>query len=154
MKYEFLNSSIERENLILPNSDKINPFLLKNNKEEIVKAIDFLASEEKFLYVYGFMGSGKRQVINYLQEFVNNDVIVLQYFCKEGTVCDDILLDFTRVLEENSLSKPVNLNAKITTLDVKFKQMIASIKKPFLVILHSYDDISKAGTSIINTFKQ
>ena len=149
MKYEFLNSSIERENLILPNSDKINPFLLKNNKEEIVKAVDFLASDEKFLYVYGFMGAGKRQVINYIQEFTNNDVIILEYFCKEGTVCDDILLEFSRILEETSLSKAVSLNAKITTLDVKFKQMISSIKKPFLIILHSYDDILKENAELV-----
>ena len=49
MDYEFLNSSIDREKIILPDSDKINPFLLKNNYAEIIKAVDFLASEEKFL---------------------------------------------------------------------------------------------------------
>ena len=40
MEYEFLNSSIERENLILPNSDKINQFLLRNNREEIIKYLN------------------------------------------------------------------------------------------------------------------
>ena len=126
MAYEYLNSSIEREHLVLPDSDKINPFLLKNNQEEIIKALDFFATDEKFLYVYGFMGSGKRQFINYLQEFLNDDVIVLEYFCKEATVCDDILLEFTRILEANAISKAVNINAKITTLDVKFKQITGS----------------------------
>ena len=123
--------------------------MLKNNQEEIIKALDFFATEEKFLYVYGFMGSGKRQFINYLQEFLNDDVIVLEYFCKEATVCDDILLEFTRILEANAISKAVNINAKITTLDVKFKQMVSSIKKPFLVIVHSYDDIQKENTELV-----
>ena len=31
MDYKFLDSSIEVDNIILPNSDKINPFLLKNH---------------------------------------------------------------------------------------------------------------------------
>ena len=71
MDYEFLNGSIERDNIILPNSDKINPFLLKNNQSEIIKGVDFLASKEKFLYVHGFMGTGKRQYINYISEFLD-----------------------------------------------------------------------------------
>ena len=47
MNYQYLNSSIEKDNIILPNSDKINPFLLKNNYAEIIKGVDFIASEEK-----------------------------------------------------------------------------------------------------------
>ena len=103
MEYDFLNSSIERENLILPSSDKINQFLLKNNREEIIKAIDFFATNEKFLYVYGFLGAGKRQILSYVQEFLNDDAILLEYFCKEGTVCDDILLDFTKYVSVGSI---------------------------------------------------
>ena len=64
MNYRFLESTIEKDELILPNSDKINPFLLKNNNSEILKAIDFINSEDKFLYIHGFMGTGKRQFIN------------------------------------------------------------------------------------------
>ena len=30
MDYKYLDIAIEKENLILPNSDKIDPFLLKN----------------------------------------------------------------------------------------------------------------------------
>lgn len=141
MKYEFLNSSINIGELILPNSDKINPYLLKNNYSDIIKAIEFIASEEKFLYVHGFMGTGKRQFINYISEFLNKDVIKLEYYCKEATVCDDILLHFNELINNNSISKAVNINAKITTLNFKFQQNISSIKKPFLIILHSLDDI-------------
>lgn len=143
MEYEFLNTSIEKDNIILPNSDKINPYLLKNNYADIIKAVDFIASEEKFLYVHGFLGTGKRQFVNYVCEFLNKEVIKLEYYCKEATVCDDILLAFTDAIENNSLSKAIGLNAKITTLAVKLQQQISSIKKPFLIILHSYDDIQE-----------
>ena len=149
MDYEYLNSSIERNNIILPNSDKINPFLLKNNQSEIIKGVDFIASKEKFLYVHGFMGTGKRQYVNYICEFLNKDVIKLEYYCKESTVCDDILLTFNEIIDNNSMSKAVNLNAKITTLGVKFQQQISSIKKPFLIVLHSFDDVQEENIGLI-----
>ena len=86
MNYEFIDNSIEKDNVILPNSDKINPFLLRNNYADLLKAIDFIASEEKFLYLHGFMGTGKRQFVNYICEFLAKDVIKLEYYCKEATV--------------------------------------------------------------------
>ena len=150
MDYEFLDSSIDRENLVLPNSDKINPFLLQNNREDILKALDFIASEGKFLYIHGFMGAGKRQFINYLTDFLNKDIIKLEYYCKEATVCDDILLSFIDQIESLSISKAVNLNAKITTLNVKFQQLISSIKKPFLITLHSLDDVCTENLNLIS----
>lgn len=149
MEYEFLDHSIEKDNIILPNSDKINPFLLKNNYADIFKAIDFVASDEKFLYIHGFMGTGKRQFINYITEFLSKDVIKLEYYCKNATVCDDILLAFSDIIDNLSISKAVNLNAKITTLNVKFQQQISSIKKPFLIILHSMDDILDENKALI-----
>ncbi len=150
MDYEFLNSSIEKDNIILPNSDKINPFLLKNNYADFIKAIDFIASEEKFLYIHGFMGTGKRQFVNYVTEFLNKDVIKLEYYCKNATVCDDILLAFSDIIDNLSISKAINLNAKITTLNVKFQQQISSIKKPFLIILHSLDDILPENKALVS----
>ena len=141
MKYNFLKNTIDKDNINLINSKKINPFLFKNNEAEVKKAIDFIASDEKFLYVHGFMGTGKRQFLNYDCEYINEDVIKLEYYCKEATVCDDILLAFTDIIDNNSLSKAVSINAKITTLSIKFQQQIASIKKPFLIVLHSFDDV-------------
>lgn len=150
MDYEFLNSSINREKIILPDSDKINSFLLRNNYAEILKAVDFLDSKEKFLYLHGFLGTGKRQFINYVTDFLSNDVIKLEYYCKEATVCDDILLSFIDVIDKNAISKAVSLNAKITTLGVKFRQYISSIKKPFLIILHSLDDVAEDNMKLIS----
>lgn len=150
MDYEFLNSSIDREKIILPDSDKINPFLLKNNYAEIIKAIDFLGANEKFLYIHGFLGTGKRQFINYITEFLAKDVIKLEYYCKEATVCDDILLSFIDTIDNLAISKAVSLNAKITTLGVKFLQNISSIKKPFVIILHSLDDVRDENMQLIS----
>ena len=75
MNYNFLSNSVDLEHLLLPNSEIINPFLLKNNKSEIEKGLKFLNSKEKLFHVHGFLGSGKRQLVNYVAEFLNKNVI-------------------------------------------------------------------------------
>lgn len=150
MDYKFLDSSVDIEDIVLPESDKIHPILRKNNYADIIKAIEFLANDELFLYVHGFLGTGKRQFINYISEFLNKDVIKLEYYCKASTVCDDILLSFIDKIEKTALSKAVNLNTKVTTLAVKFQQYVSSIKKPFFIILHSYDDVLPENVKLIN----
>lgn len=150
MTYQFLNSSIDINDVVLPNSDKIHPLLLKNDDADIKKALAFLATDEKFLYVHGFLGTGKRQFINYVADFLQKDVIKLEYYCKESTVCDDILLYFIDIIEKTALSKAVNLNTKVTTLAVKFQTYISSIKKPFIIILHSFDDISQDNSNLVS----
>ena len=70
MTYQFLNNSIDINDVVLPNSDKIHPLLLKNDDADIKKALAFLATDEKFLHVHGFLGTGKRQFINYVADFV------------------------------------------------------------------------------------
>lgn len=152
MEYNFLDSSVDTENINLPEAGCINKFLLKNNYAEIIKAVDFFNSDDILLYVHGFLGTGKRQFINYVSEFINKDVIKLEYYCKASTVCDDILISFIDVIEKTTLSKAVNINAKVTTLSVKLQQYISSIKKPFVIILHSYDDISAENNGLVIDF--
>ena len=149
MDYKFLDSNINIENLALPDSDKINTFLKKNNQAEIIKALEFLKSDNVFMYIHRFLGTGKRQFINYITEFLDKDVIKLEYYCKASTVCDDILLSFTEIIEELTQNKNVNLNVKITTLTVKFQQLLSSIKRPFIIILHSLDDISNENMKLV-----
>ncbi len=148
MEYKFLEI-INTEELHLPESPKINKFLLKNNSADILKMLNFFTSEGKLMYVHGFLGTGKRQIINYAADFLSKDVIRLEYYCKASTVCDDILLHFIDKIEKNSISQAVVHTAKITTLSVKFNQYISAIKKPFVIILHSYDDIAKENMPLI-----
>ena len=150
MNYNFLDKSIDKENIILPESSKINSFLKKNNYAELIKGIDFLASEEKLLHIHGFMGTGKRQFVNYISEFVDSEVVRFEYYCKESTVCDDILLSFNDIIEKNALSNVLNLNLKISTLSVKFLKSVTSIKRPILIILHSVDDILEDNIWLVN----
>ena len=155
MEYKFLDNSTDTSEITLKESPVIHPCLLENNKNDIIKSLDFLASEEKFLYVHGFLGTGKRQFVNYLCEYLAKDVIKLEYYCKEATVCDDILLMFTDLIESLSISKSISINAKITTLGAKFQKQLSSIKKPFLIILHSLDNVSEEQLQYIKkTFSE
>ncbi|MCQ2738724.1 MAG: tetratricopeptide repeat protein [bacterium] len=142
MEYKYLNDSLNIDADLLPESTTINRHILKNCKNEIIKILEFFNSKEKILNIHGFIGTGKRQLINYVCEFLNKDVISLEYYCKESTVNDDILLAFTEEIQKHAISKIVSLNAKLTTLGVKFQKQISSIKKPFIIILHTFDNIS------------
>ncbi len=155
MDYKYTNISVEDNNFKLEESDKIHPCLLKNNYNDIKRALEFLNSDNKFLYIHGFLGTGKRQFVNYICEYLSKDVVKLEYYCKEATVCDDILLYFTNLLEESSTTKTLKFNAKITTLSTKFQTMIESIKKPILIILHSADNVCQENLNhISSTFSQ
>ena len=63
MEFKYLDIDLDKENFILPSSARIDDFLLKNHSNEIMKAIDFMNTDGKLLYVHGFLGTGKRQFI-------------------------------------------------------------------------------------------
>lgn len=150
MAYEFLKSTVDLDSIIFPNSDKINPILLKNNATELTKALKFMDSDERLLNVHGFLGTGKRQFINYVSDFLDKDVVKLEYYCKAATVCDDILLSFINEIEK--FQTPILTSVKIATLSMKTVQYLNSIKKPFVIILHSFDDILETNKSFILDF--
>ncbi len=141
MSYRFSEAAIDNKDFELEKSDKIHTCLLNNNRNDIFKAISFLQSNEKFLYIHGFIGTGKRQFVNYVCEYLAKDVIKLEYYCKESTVCDDILLYFMNSIDKYSNTKTLNFNAKITTVSTKFMNFISTIKKPVLIVLHTFDNI-------------
>ena len=149
MSFTYTDISTNSNDFELKESEVINSCLLKNNQNDIKKAIEFLQSEDNFLYIHGFLGTGKRQFVNYVCEYLSKDVLKLEYFCKESTVCDDILLSFTNELESSTGIKTYNLNAKITTLTVKFQQLINSTKRPMLIILHTLDNIKDDTLQLI-----
>ena len=155
MDYKFLDNLNSIEDLVLPNSDKINPFLLKNNQAEIKEALNFIGSNEKFLYLHGFLGTGKRQFINYISDFLDKEVILLEYYCKASTVCDDILLYFNDVINKRNSSNTFEINTKISTLAVRFQKNISSTKYPFLIVLHTFDDILEENEWLVKeTFEK
>lgn len=149
MDYNYLDRNFDVNSGVLPNSDKINLFLKKNNESELKKGLEFISSNEILLYIHGFLGTGKRQFINYLSEFFDSEVIKLEYYCKQATVCDDIVLSFVDKIEQCIEQNQLQVNVKITALSTKLQHHISSIKRPFVIILHSFDNISEENREII-----
>ena len=149
MDYKFLSSKIDADNINLQENNCINKFVFQNNYAEILKAVEFLKSEDVLLYVHGFLGTGKRQFVNYIQTLMDKDVVKLEYYCKASTVCDDILLAFIGIIEKETFAKTNLVNAKITTLSVKILQYVSTIKKKFAIVLHSLDDVKQDNLQLI-----
>ena len=154
MDYNFIDSNISLDDINLPNSKCINNFILKNNHSEIIKILDFLSSDKQLLHIHGFLGSGKRQIINYASEFLSKDVIKLEYYCKAATVCDDIVLYFINKIEKLIKYKNLNINAKISSILIQITQLISNSNVPFVIVLHSFDDIAEQNQELVISFIQ
>lgn len=153
MKYQFLNFFLERKDLLKQNSDMIDPFLLENNKENLESFYDFYGSDTPILFVNGFMGTGKKQIVNYSLNFLSKESLVLWYNCFETTILDDILLVFFnefRKLQTQGILAP--LKTKTENFTAKINAYFTSIEKPIIIILNSFDSIQKENVAEIVDF--
>lgn len=153
MKYQFLNFFLEKKDLLKQNSEVIDPFVLENNKENLENIYDFYGSEKPILFVNGFMGTGKRQVVNYSLNFLSKEAIVLWYNCFETTILDDILLCFFNEFKKLQTQGIISgLKVKTENFTAKINAYFTSIEKPFVIVLNSYDSIQKENLQEIVDF--
>ena len=153
MKYQFLNFFLERKDLLKQNSDMVDPFLLENNKETLDSFYDFYGGSTPLLFVNGFMGTGKSQIVNYSLNFLSKESLVLWYNCFETTILDDILLVFFnefKKLQTQGLIEP--LKTKIDNFTAKINAYFSSIEKPIIIVLNSFDSIQKENVQEIVDF--
>ena len=153
MKYQFLNFFLEKKDLLKQNSEVIDPFVLENNKENLENIYDFYGSEKPILFVNGFMGTGKKQVVNYSLNFLSKETIVLWYNCFETTILDDILLCFFNEFKKLQTQGIISgLKVKTENFTAKINAYFTSIEKPFVIVLNSYDSIQKENLQEIVDF--
>lgn len=153
MQYEFLNIFLEEKELLNQTQNNINPFLLENSSSQIQKIYNFFKSDVNFLFIDGYLGSGKAEVVDYTTSFLSDEAIVLKYNCFNSTNLDDILLaffvKFKKLSSQNVISEP-----KVKTED--FTQRINSyfsyIEKPFVIIIDSFEAISNENRKEILDF--
>lgn len=142
MKYEFLNIFLDSKEILTQTKKKINPFLLENNSAQIEKIYQFYKSDTNLLFVNGFIGTGKAEVVNYSTSFLSPETIVLKYNCFNSTVLDDILLsffvEFKKLSAQNAISEP---KIKTENFTQKVNSYFAQIEKPFVVILDSFGEL-------------
>lgn len=153
MDYRFLNIFLEQKELLNQQKSNINSFLLENNSEQVQKIYDFYKSEINILYVNGFLGTGKAEIVNYSVSFLSTDTIVLKYNCFNSTVLDDILLAFFRKFKELSANGTIE-DPKIKTENFvqKINSYFFQIEKPFVIILDSFESILEENRQEILDF--
>lgn len=153
MKYQFLNFFLERKDLLKQNSKMIDSFLLENNRENLESIYEFYGSETPMLFVNGFMGTGKRQIVDYSLNFLSKEAIVLWYNCFETTILDDILLAFFNEFKKLQTQGIIaGLKVKTENFSAKINAYFTYIEKPFVIVLNSYESIQKENLQEIVDF--
>ena len=153
MKYEFLNIFLEQEDLFNQAKQNINPFLLQNNREQIQKIYDFYKGSTNLLYVNGFLGTGKTDIINYSTSFLSKETIILKYDCFNSTVLDDVLLSFFSDFKSLSSQKEIlEPRVKTENFTQKVNSYFSHIEKPFVIILDSFEALLEENRQEILDF--
>lgn len=159
MQYQFLNIFLDPKDLLYQAKneayDKINHFLLENNESQLGKIYEFYKSNKNLLYVNGFLGTGKAEIVNYSTSFLSPDTVVLKYNCFNSTVLDDILLsffsEFKKLSSQNIISEP---KVRTENFTQKINSYFAQIEKPFVIILDSFEAILDENRQEIIDFIQ
>lgn len=142
MQYKFLNIFLEKSELLNQSGKLINTFLLENNAEQIEMLYNFYKNNVNLLYVNGFLGTGKAEIVNYSTAFLAQEVIVLKYNCFSSTVLDDVLLsfycDFKKLSSQNIISEP---KVKTENFSQKINSYFSQIEKAFVIILDSFEAV-------------
>lgn len=153
MQYNFLNIFLDKKELFNQDTRAINPFLLENNRNQIEKLYDYYKSDADLLWINGFLGTGKVQIVNYSLAFLSPDVITLKYNCFESTVLDDILLsffnDFKKLFAQKVIEEP---KIKTENFSQKINSYFTQINKPFVIIIDSFEEILKENRQEILDF--
>lgn len=140
MEYKFLNIFLDKQELLNQSQKSINPFLLENNSSQIEKLYEFYKSNVNLLYVNGFLGTGKAEIVNYSTAFLSAETIILKYNCFNSTVLDDILLsffsEFKKLSAQHIISEP---KIKTENFTQKINSYFSQIEKPFIIILDSFE---------------
>lgn len=120
----------------------------KFNSNILNKITDFINSrtgqpEADILYISGFQGSGKSEIVNMALKEIDEDILLFRHLCFENSVIDDFLLGFYDTLRYYSLSKKINLKKGLSE---NFAQKVSfyfkNIDKNSLIIIDNFEIIA------------
>jgi len=153
MQYNFLNIFLDKKELLKQEKSSLNQFLLENNSSQLENIFDFYRNNNDLLFVNGFLGTGKLQIVDYSFSFLSQDTIVLKYNCFESTILDDILLFFFSEFKKLSLQKVISEpKSKSESFTQKINSYFSNIEKPFLIVLDSFESILKENRQEVLDF--
>ncbi|MBR1753328.1 tetratricopeptide repeat protein [bacterium] len=142
MDYNFLREDLDKNDLSSQTAVDIDKILLQNNTDQIKKLYNFYENKNNLLFVNGFLGTGKFEVVNYTTSFLSDETVVLRYNCFNATVLDDILLAFFKDLKNLVLQKKITPpKIKTENFTQKINSYFSHVEKPFVIILNSFESI-------------
>ncbi len=153
MQYKFLNFFLDKKDILSQNSEMIDPILIENNASQLGEIYEFYKNERPIMYVNGFLGTGKVQLINYSANFLSDDTIILKYNCFETTILDDIFLTFFeefKKLEAQKIITPPKIKSE--NFNQKIHSYFSTIEKPILIVLDSFESLTEENRKEIIDF--
>lgn len=143
MQYKFLNFFLDKKDLLSLNNEMIDPILIENNAQQLDDIYEFYKNERPILYVNGFLGTGKVQLVNYSENFLSDETIVLKHNCFETTILDDIFLTFFEEFKKLETQKIINSpKIKSENFNQKIHSYFSTIEKPILIVLDSFEALT------------
>ncbi len=151
MSTKFLNQKINIKDLT-PDS-VYNPYLISNNEKQIEQICDFLQNDKKLMLINGVAGSGKGEILGFVNSYLNENVVLIKYMCLETTILDDMLLSFFETFRNYAIKGIISLpKAKVDNFTQKINSYFNSVKNPVVVVLHSFQTILKENKKDILSF--
>lgn len=123
----------------------------KFNSSILSQIYDFTNSTDDLLYISGFQGCGKSEIVNKaIDEIYDDDTLLFRHLCFENSVIDDFLLGFYDTLRYYSMNKKINLKKSLTE---NFAQKVSfyfkNLDKKSLIIIDNFEIIAE-NSEIMN----
>lgn len=130
-----------------------NICLLTNNERQIDDICDFLQSDNKLMLINGFAGTGKSDIVDFVTENFNPNVLLIKYTCFETTILDDMLLSFFETFRNLAIEgKIVPPRVKVDNFTQKINTYFNSVNSPIVIVLSSFQTILKENKQEILNF--
>lgn len=119
------------------------PFPLSLYSEELQQLLQFYSDTMPgFCVIEGKSGSGKTNLFNFSQNYLNDNVLVFKFKCFEGSTLDDIFLSFFEDLKKYSQQKKITFT-KIETnsFSKRINTYLNHINLPCIIFIDSLENI-------------
>ncbi len=142
-----LNSDVSILNDFI--EEKENSFILKHNIYAVSQIINFLSSSENNIFILnGFAGEGKTSVIDFILDFISEDVLIFKNEYKDAVNLDDVLLslfkDFSIYHNDRKIILP---KSETYVFSEKINAYIKYFNLPMLFIFDSFEINTKSKYS-------
>lgn len=122
------------------NIEPENQFIINHNIDTVYDVLDFLSDKNKIFIINGFMGSGKSQILDFVKNTLEENVLIFKTNYFDSTNLDDVLLSFFNSFNYYHSEKKLILPKVETTIFTeKIHSFIKVANAPMLFIFDSLE---------------